>query len=209
MFLNGCSSQAKILDIGIGNGYALCCNKEIVKSKNLSIKGIDICIDSLNECLDNLYDYDLKKEVSVELIQCKQLVRKTINHRRHNNVSDVKNNFEEKKEYDCAFLSNSYSVIDNSWEVIKDALFISNKVYVSLTLFDSNNIIINFIKPKLKYILGFDFGRFLTVKSFIKEINDAGLECKNIYTLDGSNFWLFGLIPIYQVEVVKKQTHLE
>lgn len=170
-FLSQCEHGSSILDIGIGNGYSLCSNAAIIKRRNLKIHGIDICESSLDECRQNIEEFGLGDSVTVS--------------------SEPLSSFattDSKWKY--VYLSNSYSVIDNAVSLLDGALDVADvdgKVMLSLTLFDEWSSHIAFIKPKLKNIVGFDFGRYITHELFDKELQtiDARVVSKWMVTKTG------------------------
>ena len=42
--------NARVLDVGIGTGTALICNKDLIKQKNITVVGIDYDKDYVDKC---------------------------------------------------------------------------------------------------------------------------------------------------------------
>ena len=185
-FLLGCPVRSRILDIGVGNGSSLCKSAELVKERNLYIVGVDICEDSLLECEDNIRKHGL--EGHVELVHGKDL------------------EYKDYEKFDYAFLSNSYSVIDEI-KVVLDVAVNSTKdgqCVIALALFDKASRLKGFIKRNLKHILGFDCGRYITHSSLTDELSEMGLRvvtkdlscCNSIAGLPLANVYTLIIGPI-------------
>lgn len=185
-FLMGCESGSRILDVGIGNGSALCMYGELIKRLDLHIVGLDICEDSLLECEENIRKNGLEKHVETV------------------HVDD----FGEKKyeKFDYAFLSNSYSVIKEIEDVIKMALDMTKnrQCVIALALFDKRSRIKEFIKEKLKYPLGFDCGRFITHSSLTDELYNMGLHVMTKELSCSNKLLGFNLADIYTLKIGEK-----
>lgn len=151
-FLESCVDGATILDIGIGSGEALCLSADIIKKANLHIVGIDICKDSLAECEDNLKSYGLSEQVQIGL---------------RDDVLNINTPL-----FDYAFLSNSYSVIEDIQSVL-DLAFVMTKdsrCTISLALYDKPSRFWSFVKPNLNHFLGFNCGRYITHADLASEL---------------------------------------
>jgi cyclopropane fatty-acyl-phospholipid synthase-like methyltransferase len=157
-FLSGCETDSRILDIGIGNGSALCRSEGLIKERNLHIVGVDICEDSLLECEENIRKNGL--EGHVELVHGRELSEK------------------DYEKFDKAFLSNSYSVIDEIGDVLNVAMDSTKdgQCVIALALFDKACRLKEFVKKNLKHILGFDCGRYITHSSLTDELDEMGLR---------------------------------
>jgi len=185
-FLSGCEPDSRVLDIGIGNGSALCRSAGLIKERNLHIVGVDICEDSLLECEENVRKHGL--EGHVELIHGKDLESKGY------------------EKFDKAFLSNSYSVIDEIRDVLDVAVNSTKdgQCVIALALFDKASRLKGFIKRNLKHILGFDCGRYITHSSLTDELSEMGLRvvtkdlscCNSIAGVPLANIYTLTIGPI-------------
>ena len=153
-FLESCMEDTRILDIGIGNGDALCQSADIIKKANLYIVGIDICEESLAECEENLKAHGLSEHVQVGLAE------------------DVLH--DNTPPFDYAYLSNSYSVIKDVQSIIELAFSKTkdSQCTISLALYEKPSWIGSFIKRSLTRILGFDCGRYITHSDLASELTD-------------------------------------
>ena len=146
--------DTRILDIGIGNGDALCQSADIIKKANLYIVGIDICEESLAECEENLKAHGLSEHVQVGLAE------------------DVLH--DNTPPFDYAYLSNSYSVIKDVQSIIELAFAKTkdSQCTISLALYEKPSWIGSLIKRSLTRILGFDCGRYITHSDLASELTD-------------------------------------
>jgi len=187
-FLLSCEQDTRVLDIGIGNGSALCKTGRLIKERNLHIVGVDICEDSLLECQENIRKHGL--EGHVELVHGRDLAGKCY------------------EKFDKAFLSNSYSVIDEIRDVLDVAVNSTKdgQCVIALALFDKASRLKEFVKRNLKYILGFDCGRYITHSSLTDELNKMGLRvitkelsCSNsMKGVNLANIYTLSIGPIQQ-----------
>lgn len=168
VFLEGCVDGATILDIGVGDGASLCKCADVIKKANLHIVGIDICRDSLSDCIKNIAEYGLEEHVVV-------------------GTSDELLHTDTPK-FDYAFLSNSYSVIGDIQNVINVALSMTkdSQCTIALALYERPSRALSFIKRNLHRILGFHCGRYITHTSLATElmqmdtfIVDKNYTCSN------------------------------
>jgi SAM-dependent methyltransferase len=156
-FLEQRPDNIRILDIGIGNGYALCQCSEVIIRKKLQIVGIDICEESLKECRRNLELHSLQFHVKVG--NYKECLTK------------------DTEVFDTAYLSDSYSVLEDPNRVIDLALSwvkTTSAIYVSLGLFKRHSRFKSYFKPKIGKVLGFDCGRYITHNMITNELLNAG-----------------------------------
>lgn len=154
-FLDGCVDNSVILDIGIGDGSALCKSADIIKKSNLRIVGIDICRESLTDCHKNIEEHGLEENIEAGLPE------------------ELPNLHGGITTFDYAFLSNSYSVIDDIQSCIKNAFDTTKdkQCVIALALYDKPSPILSFIKRNFKHILGFDCGRYITHNELSEELD--------------------------------------
>lgn len=161
-FLSSVEDNVSIIDIGIGNGEALMAQKNInlIFGKRLQIFGYDIDEKYLSECRKKIDENRLQQNIF--------LFKKDIS------KDDIL--FSQKADY--LFFSNSYAVIPNAAELLKQAVkkFNPVNIVISTALEDDDYTIRRVMKPRLKYFtFGVDFGRMITQEQFEKELEDAGL----------------------------------
>ena len=162
-FFESLPQDGTVLDIGIGNGYAICHNADLVKQKQLKITGVDICEKSLRDCAENVKKDGLEDHISLTSESLAKLAK-------------------DGKKWKYIYLSNSYSVIENVCDLLEEAFGLleeDGELVISLTLFDNYNPIISYFKPRLKHVLGFDCGRYITHSQLDKELNTHKIVCKD------------------------------
>lgn len=160
--LSSVEDNATIIDIGIGNGEGLMAAKNVnlIFGKRLQIFGYDVDEKYLGDCRRKVMENRLQQNVF--------LFKKDVSR------EDVI--FSQKADY--LFFSNSYAVIPNAAELLKQAVkkFNPVNVVISTALEESDSLIRRVMKPRLKYFtFGVDFGRMITQEQFEKEIEEVGL----------------------------------
>lgn len=195
------NNDSIILDIGIGNGHALLSNHNIIKKKNLKIIGIDINNDDLIICNKKINEYNLNDNIKT--------INKNISYL---NIQDFKDLFNSDK-VDIVYFSDSYSVIPNIQNYLNNLfgfLKSDGKMIIHVVLFNKYSKIKNFIKENLKYILWFDFGRYLTHSNLERELNNVNINIKNKNIIFTHNIYMCDYIPLcepinyYSIEIYKK-----
>jgi len=142
--LNYFPAHSSILDVGIGNGIMLTQYHTLIKSKALHITGIDINASYLKHCHARIQTYNLG-----ELI--------TISH-------DCIETYTPPKSlsFDFIFFSMSFMLFENQQYVLTRVqrwLKPEGKLVFFQTMYHNRFILMEFIKPRLKYITSIDFGR--------------------------------------------------
>jgi cyclopropane fatty-acyl-phospholipid synthase-like methyltransferase len=188
-FFKNCKSNAKILDIGIGNGYAIIQNEKIIKSKNLKIYGVDIDDYSIKKCQENINKYNLNNNIKIINKDFFKLTQ-------HDYQSFINNEY-----FDIVFYSNSYSVIPNINNfIIHSKKYIHEKgnIITSTTLYNDFDKTKDFIKKNLKHFLfNIDFGRIITHKMIEDEIKDMEFHIVSKKLVHKHNIPLWGDIKVF------------
>ena len=143
-FLNYFPPGSRILDVGIGNGIMLRDYHRLIKSKNLSIVGIDINKDYLDHCKG------LIRSCSLE------------DHIRIHNTPVERYQPPERGYFDFILFSMSFMLFRDQELVldrIRDWLRPGGKILFFQTMFHDRSLFMEFVKPKLKYVTTVDFGR--------------------------------------------------
>jgi len=164
--LSSVEDNSTIIDIGIGNGEALMVQKNInlIFGKRLQIFGYDVDDKYLADCREKVKGNRLHQNIF--------LFRKDVSR------EDVI--FSQKADY--LFFSNSYAVIPNAQELLRQAVkkFNPVNVVISTALEESDSVIRRVMKPRLKYFtFGVEFGRMITQEQFEKEIEEVGLKIED------------------------------
>lgn len=156
--------NAKILDVGIGNGYCIDKNAKIIKKKKLRIDGIDIDDDYLDICQEVIKNNKLEKNVTSR----KQDLLK----------------MNEDKKYDYVLFMESYPVIPLKTMIkmtkkSKKLLKPDGQLIFCHNLVDKKSNFVDWFKPRIKHIpfMGYvDFGRLSSHKDFDKFCELADLK---------------------------------
>jgi len=162
-FLNDIPDGSSILEIGCGNGICWRRNSSLIKSKSLTIKGIDIDKDYVEFCKEVIEDCELYN-CTAERSDFLKLHEK----------SDS-----SAQTYDYIIFAESYPVIPPSisrkmLNACKVHMHTNSKVVYIHNIVYKENKFLDFIKPKLKHFVSADFGRTTTMKEFTKFVEDSG-----------------------------------
>ena len=197
-FFEKIPNNSYILDIGIGNGYAICENSNLIIEKNLKIIGIDVDFNSILTCKENINKYNLNSNIYSVLCELDNLdvfiptIKKFINKDNDKNNQNI---------FDYIYFSNSYSVIPNILELLnKSKKYLANEdaeIVICTTIEKNNNNIKNFLKKNAKYILlGIDFGRLITLDAFKNEIKKIKLYIYKQENTIKRNIFVWGDVNI-------------
>lgn len=159
--LNYFPSGSRILDVGIGNGMMLRNYHRLIKSKNFSITGIDINKDYLQHCSSLIRDCGLEDHICIhhQPVECYEPP--------------------EQGYFDYILFSMSFMLFADQELVldrIKRWLKPEGKVLFFQTMFHDRSMLMEFIKPKLKYFTTVDFGRVTYDDGFYDLLNRKKLS---------------------------------
>jgi len=151
--------DSKILDVGAGTGiyFSNPAVVELIKSKNLSIKCIDIDQNALEGCRARIAESGLEDRVSAE---CMELPNETA-------------------RYDYVFMIMLFPLVelDLFTKYINHARNITNSAIIAYhNLVEKKDKLLAFLKSNLKYLVGVDFGRTTTVAEMEEYINSLGFN---------------------------------
>lgn len=177
---------SKILDVGCGDGLYYTDNTicDLIKDKNLIIKGIDIDSGAVSICNKRIAKSGLTKHVSSEVIDLLLI----------------------KESYDVVLFMESFPVIPRIQmkKYTSHALTISPKLFMFHNLVDDTNIskyknnisikLQRWIKPKIVYVSLVDFGEMTT----ISEMQDF-----LIYSVPNSSFTITVLLSSTLAEAMR------
>ncbi|WP_028575306.1 class I SAM-dependent methyltransferase [Desulfonatronovibrio hydrogenovorans] len=143
--------NSSILDVGIGNGIMIKKNHSLIKGKNLSITGLDINKHYLEHCKKMIRVFDLESQVKVH----------------HQSVLTF--NPPEKFCFDYIFFGMSFMLMKDQKKVLdrtKEWLKPAGKVIFFQTMFKNKSKLMEFVKPRLKFLTTVDFGQVTYEKDF-------------------------------------------
>lgn len=184
-FFQKCQPGERILDIGVGNGYAMMQCRDVIVQKGLHIHGIDICQDSLDQCSTSILAAGLADNVSCGLPDTLR---------------------DDTPKYDMVFLSNSYSVITDIEKVMNNAFRWSkneDNVWISLTLFDKPSRVWSCVKPRLGKLLGFEFGRYITHSMLNQELTEMGVAIVHKEHALTTSFYGVSIAHLYNLRLTR------
>lgn len=177
--------NSKILDIGVGSGMYFESNDvgNIIKTNNLLINGIDIDANAIKICKKRVIDYDLSENVNV----------------------DTLNLFNHTDKYDVILFMESFPVMSDDYflkmyNYSKEHLLNpGGKIICFHNLTYNKSIIKSYVKPRLKNIIGIDFGKCTTLKHMehilpnaqIIKFMESAQNSYNIYNVLFLNTCLF------------------
>lgn len=141
--LNYFPQKAAILDVGIGNGFMIQRYHELVKAKELKITGIDISAEALTQCAHRVKAYGLEDHI--------ELHQTSIENFRP----------EAAPKFDFIFFSMSFMLLEDQGLVLEQVRRMipdHGEIVFFQTMYAKKLPLMNFIKPRLKYISGIEFG---------------------------------------------------
>jgi len=142
---------SRILDVGIGNGIMIGQYHRLIRSKGLDIVGIDINRQYLKHCRNLIKRWGLSSNIRVQ-------------------HSAVESYVPPRDQYfDYILFSMSFMLFRDQQlvlERIKPWLKHEGKVVFFQTMFKIRSPLLDFIKPRLKYVTTIDFGRVTYEQDF-------------------------------------------
>jgi alpha-N-acetylglucosaminidase len=159
--LNYFGEHASILDVGIGNGIMLKTYHPLIKAKSLKITGLDINKEYLNHCDSLIHNYGLENHIEI----CNQPVESYIP--------------EEDACFDFILFSMSFMLLSDQRRVlerVKNWLKPNGQIVFFQTVYKVPFKLMEFIKPRLKYITTIDFGSVTYETEFFSKLKDADLS---------------------------------
>lgn len=178
--------NSKILEVGIGTGVYLTECANIIKEKNISIDGIDINKDYIKSCKNEIKKNNLDKYVKAHI---EDLLKYKID------------------KFDYILFVQTYPVIDNMimnrmLNYLKNSPSKDAEIIFVHNLVDNKNTFKEYIKPKMKYIIGIDFGKLETHDNF-----DKFLTQNNMYVIEKKRLVdqdVYGIIKIEEFMIKAK-----
>ena len=153
--------SARVLDVGIGNGEMVKTYHGLIRSRRLSITGLDVNRDYLARCNQLIKDYALEKNIHTELTSVEVYAPPL------------------PGCFDCILFSMSFMLFTDPRLVlrrIRPWLTESGEVIFVQTMFRKASRTLEFVKPRLKYLTTVDFGRVIYEQDFLLLLRSEGLQ---------------------------------
>jgi SAM-dependent methyltransferase len=153
--------SARILDIGIGTGEMIRRHHEMIRAKGLSIIGLDIDRKYLTHCNQLIRRYSLEQNIRTELTPVEEYMPSLTG------------------SFDFILFSMSFMLLKDPRFVlrrIRPWLTAHGQVLFVQTLFRHPSRILEYVKPRLKYLTTIDFGRVIYEREFLHLLHSEGLQ---------------------------------
>lgn len=157
------TDNAAILDVGIGNGVMLKNNHSVIKSKNLQITGLDINSNYIKHCERLIKEYRLEDHIDIH----------------HESVMDYEP--PPGHGFDFILFSMSFMLLSDQpgiLDQIKRWLNPDGEIVFFQTMFQNRSKVMEYIKPRLKFITSIDFGDVTYDSDFYQLLRQQDLEIK-------------------------------
>jgi len=152
---------ARVLDVGIGNGEMIKTYHALIRSKRLSITGLDVNRDYLAQCNRLIGVYSLHEYIRTELTPVEEYMPPAAGC------------------FDCILFSMSFMLFKDPRLVlrrIRPWLAPGGRVVFVQTMFRNGSRLLDFVKPRLKYVTTVDFGRAIYEQDFLSLLHSEGLQ---------------------------------
>ncbi|GMH63113.1 hypothetical protein TL16_g03630 [Triparma laevis f. inornata] len=172
--LSRVSNGSKILDIGIGNASSLLVHSQTLKSKNITVCGVDYTQEYVDAAQLNIKNKNAEDNVTVV----------------YGSVYDslVLSSFPIKK-FDAAYFSGSISLLPDPVSALHSAAeFVkpSGHIYITQTYQKRGFPGLAQFKRNLKFITTVDFGELTWEKDIMKVFKESGYEIVSHNVIEGS-----------------------
>ena len=152
---------ARVLDVGIGNGEMIKTYHALIRSKRFSITGLDVNRDYLARCNRLIGAYGLQEYIHTELTPVEAYAPPRAGC------------------FDCILFSMSFMLLDDPRLIlrrIRPWLAPGGQVVFVQTMFRNASRLLDFVKPRLKYVTTVDFGRAIYEQDFLALLRSEGLK---------------------------------
>ena len=152
---------SSVLDVGIGNGLMLEKNHQLIKDKGLSITGLDVNENYIAHCRKLIQQFGLQDRVRVHHLPVEQFSPA------------------EGEGFDYALFSMSFMLLPDQKQVLNRVetwLRPGGEIVFFQTMFQERSRLLDFLKPKLKYVTSVDFGEPVYEDDFFRQLDSTGLS---------------------------------
>ena len=149
---------SRLLDVGIGTGGALINNRELLRSKNIEVVGIDIDEDYVRQCQKALNKHNLGDCLRVEL----------------ESVYDF-----DERNFDAVYFSASFMLLPDPKLALAHVCSLmteDGRLYFTQTIEESRSFMMEKGKPLLKKLTSIDFGQVTYEDDFLATMETGGVD---------------------------------
>lgn len=175
--------KSSMLDVGIGTGLALINNASLVRSKHITVDGVDYDLDYIKRCRVVLLKSGLETIVKAH----------------HDSIYDYIGG-----PYDAVYFSSSLMIMPDPVKALTHArsmLKPQGRIYVTQTIQTKRSKVVEWGKPLLKFLTTIDFGQVTYESDLLATFKKAELTLVEHIPISGSSmtstrsFRLFVLEP--------------
>lgn len=148
-----------VLDVGIGNALMIENNHELIRQKGLRITGLDVNERYIEQARERVQRYGLQDRIQIH----------------HCGVEEFHPPHEEG--FDYVLFSMSFMLLPQQKEILERAgnwLSPQGEVVFFQTMFQDKSILLDWIKPRLKYVTSVDFGEAVYEVDFFQLLRSSG-----------------------------------
>ncbi|KAF1327986.1 hypothetical protein FI667_g7303, partial [Globisporangium splendens] len=161
-------AHSKLLDVGIGTGLALANNQALLRSKDITVDGVDYDLDYVKRCKVLMKDHRLDAVVTAH----------------HASIYDYTGG-----PYDAVYFSSSLMIMPDPVAALKHTVAMlkpKGRVYVTQTIQTKRSKIVELGKPLLKFLTTIDFGNVTYEEDLLANFKKAGLTLIENVAISGS-----------------------
>lgn len=156
---------ARMLDVGIGTGGALCANAALVRSKKLHITGVDIDGDYVRAARRAVTKHGLADHVDVRL----------------ESIYD-----HGSGPYGAVYFAASFMLMPDpagALRHVRSLLRDDGRVFFTQTFEERKSLLAEAAKPLLKAVTTIDFGQVTYEEDFLEVLDQGGLDVVELSTM--------------------------
>lgn len=172
--------HSSVLDAGIGNGFMIPRFHALIKSKGLHITGIDISTAALAECARRIEKYGLEEHIQLHCSPIESFKPRN------------------SQYYDFIFFSQTFMLMNDQRSVLRRAKQLAaggGELVFFQSMHNKRKPLLEIFKPKLKYLIGIDFGKVTYEDQFMNLLAEEKLQVRQDRLLQKSCFqWDYRII---------------